>query len=137
MPAVCSTGQLYSTCLSGSFNEEDWLVELFLQVPVWEVRTIFSLRLCAHSLFLGFVFPFLINALLERMGYRWTLRTIALLQGVLGGIAVLGVKPRIPVLKYRSGQRRPHLIPPRIQFMKRHLFWAYVSIHPIHFVIPV
>ncbi|CAL1714358.1 unnamed protein product [Somion occarium] len=72
----------------------------------------------------GFVFPFLVNALLVRFGHRWTLRIIALLQCILGGVALLGVRPRISPTKYQRGQRRPQLIPPRIQFLKRKVFWA-------------
>lgn len=75
---------------------------------------------------IGFLLPFLISGLLNKVGHQWTLRYLALLQGVLGGVALLGIKPRIPPLTYRNGQRRPSFIPPRIRFLKRQMFWTYV-----------
>ncbi|CAL1714357.1 unnamed protein product [Somion occarium] len=77
----------------------------------------------------GFFFPFIVNSLLDHVGHRWTLRALALLQGVLGGIALLGIRPRIPPPKYRPGQRRPSLMPRRLQFFKRKVFWTYSAAH--------
>ena len=47
----------------------------------------------------GAAFPILANALLQRVGFRWTLRALALLVGALGGIALIGVKPRLPIAR--------------------------------------
>ncbi|KAI0788899.1 major facilitator superfamily domain-containing protein [Abortiporus biennis] len=73
----------------------------------------------------GFLFPFIANALLDRVGFRWTLRIWAALQTVLGGGALLAVQPRVPLPRFGHGQRRPPIIPPRVQFVKRPVFWAY------------
>ncbi|KAI0072297.1 MFS general substrate transporter [Panus rudis PR-1116 ss-1] len=75
----------------------------------------------------GFLFPLFVNALLDKVGHRWTLRFIALLQGILGGIALLFIKPRIPPPKFKRGQRRPQLIPPHMQFFKRTHFWTFAA----------
>ena len=50
----------------------------------------------------GAGFPILANFLLERVGFRWTLRTLAALIGVLGGLALLGAKPRLPVARHAT-----------------------------------
>ncbi|KAK7686228.1 hypothetical protein QCA50_010448 [Cerrena zonata] len=73
----------------------------------------------------GFLFPLFVNALLDRVGHAWTLRILALVQVILGGIALLGVQPRIPPINYRRGQQRPAFIPPRLQFFKRKVFWTF------------
>ena len=43
------------------------------------------------------MFPFVMNFLLSHTGFRWTIRILAALMGVLGGINLLGIKPRLPV----------------------------------------
>ncbi|KZV74992.1 MFS general substrate transporter [Peniophora sp. CONT] len=50
----------------------------------------------------GAGFPLLANALLQRVGFRWTLRTMAALVGVLGGLALIGAKPRLPVARHST-----------------------------------
>ena len=45
----------------------------------------------------GALFPLLSDFLLTRTGFRWTLRILAGVIAVSGGIAILGVKPRLPV----------------------------------------
>lgn len=45
----------------------------------------------------GAVFPPLLNYLLSRTGFRWTLRILSLIVALGGGISLLGVKPRVPV----------------------------------------
>lgn len=72
----------------------------------------------------GTVFPILINILLTRAGLRWTLRILALLIGVCASIALLGVKPRVP-LPSAAGPARS--IPrPDLTFMKTPEFIAMV-----------
>ncbi|KAI0072284.1 MFS general substrate transporter [Panus rudis PR-1116 ss-1] len=73
----------------------------------------------------GFVFPFIVNGLLDSVGMRWTLRTWALIEFVAGGLALLGVKSRTPTPKFRRGQPRPRFIPPRMQFLNKAVFWTY------------
>ncbi|KAI0788889.1 MFS general substrate transporter [Abortiporus biennis] len=73
----------------------------------------------------GFVFPFVINALLSHIGLRWTLRCWTLVQFVFCGLALLGIKSRVPVPKFRKDQKRPRFIPPKMQFLKQSVFWTY------------
>ncbi|KAL4244542.1 Proton-linked Monocarboxylate Transporter [Abortiporus biennis] len=73
----------------------------------------------------GFLFPLIANALLDRIGFRWTMRVLAALISILGGAALFFVQPRIPLPKFGSGQRRPPFIPSKIQFLGRPVFWAY------------
>ena len=82
---------------------------------------------CAAYLteFLGFAFPFLFQTLLERVGFRWTLRFWALAILVTIGFAIMGMQPRLPVPKYQRGQR-PRFIPPQMHFLKTSLFWLLV-----------
>lgn len=43
----------------------------------------------------GVVWPFVCSALLDHLGFGWTLRILALIQGVLGTLAVILMRPRI------------------------------------------
>ncbi len=79
------------------------------------------------ALCLGFAFPFMVNGLLDKVGFRWTLRIWAIGMAVVAGFALLGVKPRVPIPKYQRGQNRPRLIPVRMHFLRRPIFWTFVS----------
>ncbi|KAI1788981.1 MFS general substrate transporter [Ganoderma leucocontextum] len=72
----------------------------------------------------GFVFPFALTALLDKVGLRWTLRIWAIVTTIFCGIALLGLRPRLPVPKYSHGSRRPRFIPPQLGFVKNPLFWS-------------
>ena len=74
----------------------------------------------------GFVFPFILNALLDKVGLAWTLRIWAIVTTIFCGIALLGLRPRLPVPKYPHGSRRPRFIPPQLGFVKTPLFWSVV-----------
>ncbi|VDB83130.1 unnamed protein product [Peniophora sp. CBMAI 1063] len=50
----------------------------------------------------GAGFPILANALLQSVGFRWTLRTMAVIVGVFGGIALIGAKPRLPIARHTT-----------------------------------
>ncbi|TFY61497.1 hypothetical protein EVJ58_g4473 [Rhodofomes roseus] len=97
---------------------------VLILLPQWFVRRrgLATGIIFAGSGLGGFVFPFLIQTLLERCGFRWTLRIWALAVLVTVGIAILGMKPRLPVPKYQGGQR-PRFIPPQMHFLKSSLFW--------------
>ncbi|CDO70615.1 hypothetical protein BN946_scf184748.g12 [Trametes cinnabarina] len=71
----------------------------------------------------GFVFPFLLNALLNNVGLRWTLRIWAIMTCVSTGIAFYGVRPRVPMAKFQFGQRRP--LAPRLEYFKSPLFLSF------------
>ncbi|TBU59311.1 MFS general substrate transporter [Dichomitus squalens] len=73
----------------------------------------------------GFVFPFLLNALLSKVGLPWTLRIWAIMTCTLTGIAFLGVRPRIPVPKRAPGQQRPRLIVPQMRYFKSPLWLSF------------
>lgn len=75
---------------------------------------------------LGFAFPLMVNALLGKVGFRWTLRIWSLGSAVLAGLAILGINHRTPAPKFRRGQRRPRFIPPQMHFLKRGVFWTFV-----------
>ena len=70
------------------------------------------------------MFPFLLNALLNNVGLRWTLRIWAFMTCVSTGIAFYGVRPRLPVPKFYAGQRRP--LAPRMEYFKSPLFLSFV-----------
>ncbi len=77
----------------------------------------------------GFVFPFMLNAMLNNLGLRWTLRIWAIMTCTATGIAFLGIRPRVPISKPHPGQRRPRLIVPQMVFFKSPLFLSFVSTH--------
>ncbi|PCH44516.1 MFS general substrate transporter [Wolfiporia cocos MD-104 SS10] len=72
----------------------------------------------------GFAFPYILEAMLTRLGFRWTLRIWCIATSILGGISLLGMKPRLPVPKFQRGQTRPRFIPPQLHFIKTPHFWA-------------
>ncbi|ORY55965.1 major facilitator superfamily domain-containing protein [Leucosporidium creatinivorum] len=45
----------------------------------------------------GFIFPLILNQLLPRIGWRWTLRAFALASLVICGACIVRIRPRIPV----------------------------------------
>ncbi|KAI0330843.1 MFS general substrate transporter [Cubamyces sp. BRFM 1775] len=73
----------------------------------------------------GFVFPFILNALLDKVGLRWTLRIWAIGTSLFSALALFGMRSRFPVPKYTANQRRPRFIPPHIGFVKDPLFWTF------------
>ncbi|EIW61883.1 MFS general substrate transporter [Trametes versicolor FP-101664 SS1] len=72
----------------------------------------------------GFVFPFALTALLDKVGLQWTMRIWAIGSTVCSGIALLGMRPRLPVPKFTGNQRRPRFIPPHLGFMRNPIFWS-------------
>lgn len=77
----------------------------------------------------GFVFPFMLNTLLEKVGLRWTLRIWAIGTSACSAVALLGMRSRFPVPKYSATQRRPKIIPPHLDWLKTPLFWSFVSLY--------
>lgn len=78
----------------------------------------------------GALFPILINFLLSRTGgFRWTLRILACILAVCGGVALLGVKPRVPVAPVHNGAPVTVGVSPDFRFFKNPLFIAIVSAH--------
>lgn len=75
----------------------------------------------------GFVFPFMLNSLLEKVGFRWTLRVYAFGSTLATAIGLLGMRSRFPTPKYNATQKRPKLIPPHLGWLKSPLFLSFVS----------
>ncbi|EIW52382.1 MFS general substrate transporter [Trametes versicolor FP-101664 SS1] len=73
----------------------------------------------------GFVFPFVLNVLLDKVGLGWTLRIWAISTSLFSGIALLGMRNRLPVPKFTALNRRPRFIPPHIGFVRNPLFWTF------------
>ncbi|KAI1785384.1 MFS general substrate transporter [Ganoderma leucocontextum] len=95
-------------------------------IPEWfsERKDLAGGIIYAGGGFGGFVFPFILNAMLDNIGLRWTLRIWAIGSTVIIGIALLGIRPRLPVPKFTAGQERPRFIPPRLGLMRSPLFWS-------------
>ncbi|PIL35156.1 MFS general substrate transporter [Ganoderma sinense ZZ0214-1] len=72
----------------------------------------------------GFVFPLILNALLNNLGLRWTLRIWAIGTTVPAGIAFLGMRSRLPVPRYNAIHRRPKLLPGKLEFLGTSIFWS-------------
>ncbi|KAI0046480.1 MFS general substrate transporter [Auriscalpium vulgare] len=81
-----------------------WLSEWFVVR-----RSLASAFIFSGGGFGGAVFPVAADFLLQRVGFRWTIRAIALTVGILGGLAILGVKPRLPIPPASSRQTAPPL----------------------------
>ena len=116
--------------LNGSPRGEVSQEESFLPAEVLVVRVFtptLPARMTNHKpASAGFIFPFVLTALLDKVGLRWTLRIWAIVTTIFCGIALLGLRPRLPVPKYPHGSRRPRFIPPQLGFVKTPLFWSVV-----------
>ena len=98
------------------------MVSHLLLLPYLQVSIMQSALLYA-----GFIFPFLLNAMLNNVGLRWTLRIWAIGSTVITGVALLGIRPRLPVPRFTAGRERPRFIPPQLGLMRSPLFWSVVS----------
>ncbi|KAI0042846.1 MFS general substrate transporter [Auriscalpium vulgare] len=130
---VCVTSMLIS-----SFATEIWHLIFFqgvvygtasgcLYLPVifW-LSEWFDVRRSLASAFIfsgggfgGAAFPLAADYLLQRVGFRWTIRVIALTVGILGGVAILGAKPRLPITP--AGSRKT-AAPLEFSFLKSPVF---------------
>ena len=72
----------------------------------------------------------MLNSLLNNVGLRWTLRIWAISTTLCSAVAMLGMRSRFPVPKFSADQRRPKLIPSRLDFLHTPLFWSFVSSYP-------
>lgn len=69
----------------------------------------------------------LVEFCLARVGFRWTLRIWAIAYGLLAGVALFYVKPRLPTPSYHRTEDRPSLIPAGLGIWRSLLFWVFVS----------
>ncbi|EPT01088.1 hypothetical protein FOMPIDRAFT_1049074 [Fomitopsis schrenkii] len=106
---------------------------VLILLPQWFVRRrgLATGIIFAGSGLGGFAFPFLFQTLLERVGFRWTLRVWALAILLTISFAILGMQPRLPIPKYQRGQR-PRFIPPQMHFLKTSLFWLLSACTVMH-----
>ena len=74
----------------------------------------------------GFAFPFLLEALLQRVGLRWTLQIWAIGTTLGSAIALIGMRSRLPTLKFNAGQRRPKFLPPDLPIFRNTFFMMIV-----------
>ncbi|KDQ61480.1 hypothetical protein JAAARDRAFT_66589 [Jaapia argillacea MUCL 33604] len=102
-------------------------VPVIIWLPEWfsERRGLAGSFIFGGSGIGGFAFPLLMNALLQSIGFRWTLRIWAAVMTIVSSLAMFGVHPRIPSPKYRGRQNRPPLIPPQMPFFKSAIFWSF------------
>ena len=90
------------------------------------ILTAYPKRGSSHA---GFAFPFILNLMLDKVGLPWTLRIWAIGSTLCAGLALLGMRPRLPVPKFTGNQRRPRFIPPQLGFLRNPIFWSVVSLH--------
>ncbi|KDQ20062.1 hypothetical protein BOTBODRAFT_101786 [Botryobasidium botryosum FD-172 SS1] len=97
---------------------------LYAPVIVWLSEWFVRRRSLAGSIIFGgsgvggALFPVLVNVLLTKVGWRWTLRTCALIIAVCAGAALWFIKARIPVSRNQPGQVKPV----NMKFLKTPLF---------------
>ena len=60
----------------------------------------------------GIIFPLIFNALLQHVGFHWTLRVWALLHVSITGFALFVLRPRIPPIKPHLVPKKRELLPP-------------------------
>ncbi|KDQ61479.1 hypothetical protein JAAARDRAFT_54845 [Jaapia argillacea MUCL 33604] len=102
-------------------------VPVILWLPEWfyERRGLAGGFIFGGSGIGGFAFPLLVNALLQSVGFRWTLRIWAAMMAIISSLAMLGVHSRTPIPKYRRQQNRPAFIPAQMPFFQTRLFWSF------------
>ncbi|KAF9568725.1 MFS general substrate transporter [Agrocybe pediades] len=76
----------------------------------------------------GFIFPLALGALLDKVGFRWTLRIWAIMFGLCCGVGLFGIKARIPVRKPTPERPRQPLFPKDLSFMKTPVFFCLTAI---------
>ncbi|KAH9487292.1 MFS-type transporter asR1 [Psilocybe cubensis] len=76
----------------------------------------------------GFAFPLIMGYLLKGVGFRWTLRIWALALGVTGGLAILGVNPRVPIRKSTMPIPREPWLPRDLSHFKSPLLYSMLAI---------
>ncbi|KAF9560048.1 MFS general substrate transporter [Agrocybe pediades] len=76
----------------------------------------------------GFIFPLVMGALLDKVGFRWTLRIWSIVFGICCAAAILGLKPRVPIRKPTLDIPRPPLFPKDLYFLKSPVLLGVVGI---------
>ncbi|ORY74553.1 putative monocarboxylic acid transporter [Leucosporidium creatinivorum] len=73
----------------------------------------------------GTIFPFAIQALISRFGYRAALVSVAVCFALFGGVSLVWIRPRIPVPKDSNERARARRID--AGFLKMSTFYAFVG----------
>jgi MFS family permease len=101
-------GIFYGICSGITFTP------VILWLPQWfdKRRGLASGIIYSGSGLGGIVFPLIITKLLNTLGFAWTLRVMALLSLVLGSLASMALKPRLPIVpasesRFSIGQLLP------------------------------
>lgn len=76
----------------------------------------------------GFAFPLILGAMLDKVGYGWTMRIWALITLLASGVAMIGLKPRLPLPP--KGSMRAPLIPRGVTFWREPVFTLVVRSSP-------
>ncbi|KAL8276316.1 hypothetical protein RQP46_011282 [Phenoliferia psychrophenolica] len=92
----------------------------------------------------GFVFPFLIGNLLDKVGFAWTVRIWAGFTFITFGLALLFLKPRLPARRPTRGEARGKFMPVDLTFLKSPIVWimcattfiSSLSFFPVSLYIP-
>ncbi|KAF8306442.1 MFS general substrate transporter [Clavulina sp. PMI_390] len=102
---------------AGGFLYSPYIIWL----PEWfsERRSLAASLVFAGMPLGGAVFPIVMNSLLERLDFRWTLRIWSGFLLVFGGVCILGIKPRLPIAP--TVQMGP-IVPMDMSFMKAPMF---------------
>ncbi|GJN89648.1 hypothetical protein Rhopal_002635-T1 [Rhodotorula paludigena] len=111
----------------------------------WVVRRGLAFGIVLSGIgFGGFAFPFILNALLEKVGFAWMCRVMALILAAVLSIANFLMKPRIPRPKPALGQRGPwiaidlkFLYDPIFLWMSLATILASLSYLPVVLFLPV
>ncbi|VDC01694.1 unnamed protein product [Peniophora sp. CBMAI 1063] len=117
---------------------------LYMPVVGWLSEWFVQRRSLAGGLIFGGTglggagFPILANFLLQRVGFRWTLRALAAIIGVLGGLALLGAKPRLPIARHATPAPMSFsfVTSPVFIFMAVTIFVQGLSYFPVSLYIP-
>lgn len=73
----------------------------------------------------GTVFPFMIQALIARFGYKAALVSVAIGFALLGGVSLVWIRPRIPIPKDSRERAQARRID--TGFLKKSTFYAFVG----------
>ncbi|KAH9483339.1 MFS transporter asaE [Psilocybe cubensis] len=111
-----SAGFLYSPVMV-------WLPEWFINRRGLATGIIF----CGSGVG-GFIFPLMMGYLLEHVGFRWTLRIWALTFGVCLVIALIGLKPRVPIRRPSEEHPRQPWLPSDLSLLKNPVLFVVIGI---------
>ncbi|KAJ1584131.1 hypothetical protein NDA11_004889 [Ustilago hordei] len=103
---------LFQGLLLGIFGGNLFTTVILWLPDWWDRRRGFAIALIfAGSAIGGILWPIIFTQLLERIGFRWTLRTCALIQLIVSGSAVMCLAPRRKAVRISKAMRWKAVIP--------------------------